>query len=182
MVIWGLPGQRLVRSTFYPSWARWKSVKKNTKNEISPKQPNRTGWNSKYVLPNTPSNKIQLRANGTFGRQCARSGEGCSQDTKTPPRKKATTLGGSTSKGEKIKVKKLKGALSNPIPLVKRSSEQFLFLRLHVWKALPSIFSTSMGISMGKWPKSKNGQKSLFEVRFGFLRCLFGGFVGGFGL
>ena len=57
---------------------------------------------------------------------------------------------GSTYKGEKTKVKKLEGALSNPIPLVKRSSEQFLFLRLHVWKALPSIFSTSMGISMGK--------------------------------
>ena len=85
-------------------------------------------------------------------------------------------LGGSTFKGEKIKVKKLKGALSNPIPLVKRSSEQFLFLRLHVWKALPSIFSTSMGISMGKWPKSIKWPKSLFEVRFGFLRCLFGGF------
>ena len=59
-------------------------------------------------------------------------------------------IGGSTHKGEKIKVKKLKGALSNPIPLVKRSSEQFLFLRLHVWKVLPSIFWTSMGISMGK--------------------------------
>ena len=55
-------------------------------------------------------------------------------------------LGGS----KKTKVKKLEGALSNPIPLVLRSSEQFLFLRLHVWKALPSIFSTSMGISMGK--------------------------------
>ena len=55
-------------------------------------------------------------------------------------------LGGS----KKTKVKKLEGALSNPIPLVKRSSEQFLFLRLHVWKALPSIFPTSMGISMGK--------------------------------
>ena len=46
-------------------------------------------------------------------------------------------LGGSTFKGEKIKVKKLKGALSNPIPLVKRSSEQFLFLRLHI---APQIF------------------------------------------
>ena len=34
-------------------------------------------------------------------------------------------LGGSTYKGEKNKVKKLKGALSNPIPLVIRSSEQF---------------------------------------------------------
>ena len=87
-------------------------------------------------------------------------------------------LGGSTFKGEKIKVKKLKGALSNPIPLVKRSSEQFLFLRLHVWKALPSIFSTSMGISMGKWPKSIKWPKSLFEVRCGFLRCIIGGFWG----
>ena len=35
------------------------------------------------------------------------------------------TLGGSTHKGEKTKVKKLEGALSNPIPLVKRSSEQW---------------------------------------------------------
>ena len=34
------------------------------------------------------------------------------------------TVGGS----KKTKVKKLKGALSNPIPLVMRSSEQFLFL------------------------------------------------------
>ena len=49
---------------------------KNTKNEISPEQPNRTGQKSKSVSPNTPSNIIQLRANGTFGRQCARSGEG----------------------------------------------------------------------------------------------------------
>ena len=30
----------------------------------------------------------------------------------------------------------LTGALSKPIPLVKRSSEQFLFLRLFIWKAL----------------------------------------------
>ena len=34
------------------------------------------------------------------------------------------TLGGS----KKTKVKNWKGALSNPIPFVKRSSEQFLFL------------------------------------------------------
>ena len=34
------------------------------------------------------------------------------------------------------KVKNLKGAPSNPIPLVKRSSEQFLFSRLLIWKAL----------------------------------------------
>ena len=37
-------------------------------------------------------------------------------------------LGGFTSNGEKMKVKISLGALSNPIPLVKRSSEQFLFL------------------------------------------------------
>ena len=46
----------------------------------------------------------------------------------------ASAVGGS----KKTKVKKLEGALSNPIPLVLRSSEHFLFLRLHVWKALPS--------------------------------------------
>ena len=54
-----------------------KISEKNTKNEISPEQPNRTGQKSKSVSPNTPSNIIQLRANGTFGRQCPRSGEGC---------------------------------------------------------------------------------------------------------
>ena len=37
-------------------------------------------------------------------------------------------VGGLTSNGEKMKVKISLGALSNPIPLVKRSSEQFLFL------------------------------------------------------
>ena len=31
------------------------------------------------------------------------------------------------------------GALSNPIPLVKRSSEQFLLLFLLIWKALPAF-------------------------------------------
>ena len=39
---------------------------KNTKNEISPTQPNRTGWKSKYVLPYMPSNSTQLGANGKF--------------------------------------------------------------------------------------------------------------------
>ena len=29
---------------------------------------------------------------------------------------------------------------------------------------------------------TQNGKKSLFEVRFEFLRCLFGGFGGGFGI
>ena len=37
-------------------------------------------------------------------------------------------LGGFTSNGEKMKVKIPLGALSNPIPLVKRSSEQFVFV------------------------------------------------------
>ena len=43
-----------------------KISEKNTKNEISPKQPNRTGWNSKYVLTYMPSNSTQLGANGKF--------------------------------------------------------------------------------------------------------------------
>ena len=46
------------------------------------------------------------------------------------------TLGGLTFNGEILKVKNLMGAPSNPIPLVKRSSEQFLFLKLDIWKAL----------------------------------------------
>ena len=45
-------------------------------------------------------------------------------------------LGGLTFNGEILKVKNLMGAPSNPIPLVKRSSEQFLFLKLDIWKAL----------------------------------------------
>ena len=45
-------------------------------------------------------------------------------------------LGGLTFNGEILKVKNLTGAPSNPIPLVKRSSEQFLFLKLGIWKAL----------------------------------------------
>ena len=53
-----------------------------------------------------------------------------------PPHHTATptyhTLGGL----KKNKVKNLTGAPSNPIPLVKRSSEQFLFLKLDIWKAL----------------------------------------------
>ena len=47
-----------------------------------------------------------------------------------------TSLGGLTFNGEILKVKNLMGAPSNPIPLVKRSSEQFLFLKLDIWKAL----------------------------------------------
>ena len=57
-----------------------KISEKNTKSEISPEPPNRTGQKSKSVSTNTPSNIIQLRANGTFGRQCPRSGEGCRQE------------------------------------------------------------------------------------------------------
>ena len=38
---------------------------------------------------------------------------------------------------QKTKVTNWKGALSNPIPFVKRSSEQFLFLLKLIWKALP---------------------------------------------
>ena len=38
-VIWGLSGQDLVRSSFYPSGAGWKSVKKNTKKIIFQKMP-----------------------------------------------------------------------------------------------------------------------------------------------
>ena len=45
-------------------------------------------------------------------------------------------LGGLTFNREILKVKNLMGAPSNPIPLVKRSSEQFLFLKLDIWKAL----------------------------------------------
>ena len=68
-------------------------------------------------------------------------------------------VGGLTSNGEILKVKNLTGAPSNPIPLVKRSSEQFLFSQLVVWKALlqPSLFT--MGISMGKSQKSVFGNK-----------------------
>ena len=45
-------------------------------------------------------------------------------------------VGGLTFNGEILKVKILMGAPSNPIPLAKRSSEQFLFLKLDIWKAL----------------------------------------------
>ena len=42
------------------------------------------------------------------------------------------------------------------------------------WKKWPVL--------KGKWgkniKKTQNGKKSLFEVRFGFLKCLFGGFGG----
>ena len=45
-----------------------------------------------------------------------------------------------------------------------------------IWKKWPVL--------MGKWgkniKKTRNGQKSLFEVLFWFLRCLFGGFRGYF--
>ena len=49
---------------------------------------------------------------------------------------KYSELGGLTFNGEILRVKNLMGAPSNPIPLVKRSSEQFLFLKLDIWKAL----------------------------------------------
>ena len=44
------------------------------------------------------------------------------------------------------------GALSNPIALVKRSSERFLFLLYLIWKAPPQAFFCLMGITMGKRP------------------------------
>ena len=47
-----------------------------------------------------------------------------------------------------------------------RSSEQFLFLRLHVWMALPRLILFTVGISMGKtlvW------QKNLLGARFSAL-------------
>ena len=43
-------------------------------------------------------------------------------------KKKGSAVGGLTYKGEKMKVKILTGALSNPRSLVMRCSEQFLFL------------------------------------------------------
>ena len=49
------------------------------------------------------------------------------------------SLGGTTYREEMLKVKTLKGALSNPIPAAMRSLEQFLFVRLHNWKALPRL-------------------------------------------
>ena len=63
-------------------------------------------------------------AHGLLWSQCDHAGQ------------EADWVGGLTFNGEILKVKNLMGAPSNPIPLVKRSSEQFLFLKLDIWKAL----------------------------------------------